>query len=513
MKCVVPIIICLTVFFIHPLAAREPESFVILDPDSYSGYVDSFNRADDEHVIQAVPNENAGDFLAENIPLFECPEKDIERIYYYRWWTFRKHLRETPDGHVFTEFITPVGHAGIHNTISCALGHHIAEGRWLRNQTYLDEYVRFWFRKNDGGPQPHLSKFSSWVPYALYNRYLVTLDRDFLLDLLPDLVEHYRQWEAEKLLAGGLFWQFDVRDGMEESISGSRTARNARPTINSYMYGNALSLAETARIAGRNGLAETFRSKALSIKGLVQEQLWDADAAFFKVRFEDGSLSDAREEIGYTPWYFNLPDAGYEEAWAQILDTDGFKAPFGLTTAERRHPQFRSHGVGTCEWDGAVWPFSTTQTLVGMANVLRNYTQSYVTTADYYDALLTYAQSHRKNGKPYIGEYQDESTGDWLKGDNPRSRFYNHSTFCDLVITGLVGLCPRGDDTVEVHPLVPAGVWEWFCLDGVPYHGKMLTIIWDETGERYGKGAGLSVLADGVRIAHSPRLGRVTGKM
>ena len=220
----------------------------------------------------------------------------------------------------------------------------------------------------------------------------------------------------------------------------------------------------------------------------------------------------AREEIGYIPWSFNLPDAGYEEAWAQILDTDGFKAPFGLTTAERRHPQFRSHGVGTCEWDGAVWPFSTTQTLVGMANLLRNYDQSYVTNEDYYDALLTYARSHQKNGKPYIGEYQDEVTGEWLKGDNPRSIFYNHSAFCDLVITGLVGLCPRSDNTVEVHPLVPAGTWEWFCLDCVPYHGDMLTIIWDETGERYGKGAGLSVLVNGILVAHSPRLERVTGK-
>jgi len=40
-------------------------------------------------------------------------------------------------------------------------------------------------------------------------------------------------------LTNGLFWQYDVRDGMEESISGSRTNKNLRPTINSYMFGNA----------------------------------------------------------------------------------------------------------------------------------------------------------------------------------------------------------------------------------------------------------------------------------
>ena len=156
----------------------------------------------------------------------------------------------------------------------------------------------------------------------------------------------------------------------------------------------------------------------------------------------------------------------------QVLDPDGFNAPFGLTTAERRHPKFRTHGVGGCEWDGAVWPFATTQTLVGMANLLRNYDQSRLSNKDYFNALKTYAKAQSKNGHPYIGEYQDETTGAWLKGDSPRSRYYNHSTFCDLVIIGLVGLCPQPDETIVVHPLVPENTWEWFALDNVYYHGK-----------------------------------------
>src|SRR5688572_18039132 len=72
---------------------------------------------------------------------------------------------------------------------------------------------------------------------------------------------------------------------------------------------------------------------------------------------------------------FNLPDIGKgcESAWLQFSDPHGFSAPFGLTTAERRHPEFRSHGIGTCEWDGAVWPFATSQTLAALANALRNH--------------------------------------------------------------------------------------------------------------------------------------------
>jgi hypothetical protein len=117
------------------------------------------------------------------------------------------------------------------------------------------------------------------------------------------------------------------------------------------------------------------------------------------------------------------------------------------------------------------------------------------------------------NGKPYIGEYHDEVTGAWLitgpKAE--RSRYYNHSTFNDLIISGLVGIVPRADDTVEVDPLLPEDAWEWFCLDRVPYHGRMLTIVWDRTGQRYRRGRGLSIWVDGEEIAHCQSLWRLTG--
>jgi len=501
--------------------AADLQNQSILNPDDFKHYVDYFNGMEDEDVINYVPNSESWSWMKENIPIFECPDKDFEQIYYYRWWTYRKHIKQTPDGFVLTEFITPVGHAGVHNTISCALGHHINEGRWLKNQQYLNEYILFWFRGRNGGPQSHFHKFSSWIAHALYQRYLVNNGREFLIDLLPDLVNDYQKWEEERLLDNGMFWQYDVRDGMEESISGSRTAKNARPTINSYMYGNALAISKIADMAGEKEIAEEFQNKANQLRKLAQNNLWDSEAKFFKVRFENGSLSDAREEIGFIPWYFNLPEdsadedpnVDYSQAWTQVLDPNGFKAPCGLTTAERRHPQFRSHGVGTCEWDGAVWPFATTQTLVGMANLLRNYDQSYVSSNDYFDALLTYAKEHQKNDKPYIGEYHDEINCAWLKGDNPRSRYYNHSCFCDLVISGLVGLCLRNDDVIVVHPLVPADTWEWFGLDNVYYHGKLVTILWDQTGEKYKQGPGLSVFVDGKLAAHSTSLERIEGKI
>ncbi|HLZ53795.1 MAG TPA: glycosyl hydrolase family 65 protein, partial [Verrucomicrobiae bacterium] len=281
------------------------------------------------------------------------------------------------------------------------------------------------------------------------------------------------------------------------------------------MFANARALAAIARLAGDRKVAGEFDVKAARLKMLVEEKLWNPDAQFFEVLRDDGTSAGVREEIGFIPWTFELPEPGkgYETAWAQLADPQGFSAPYGITTAERRSPEFRSHGYGHCEWDGAVWPFATSQTLDALANVLRDYPQNVVTTRDYFDAFLTYVHSQHADGKPYIGEYLDETTGQWINGKAGRSRYYNHSTFADLLITGVVGLVPRVDDTVEVWPLLPDSTWDWFCLDGVKYHGHVLTIIWDKTGEHFQRGQGLTVWAGGKQIAKADRLERVSGRL
>ncbi len=273
---------------------------VVVKTDELVSYVEEFNAADPSPHDGLVSNADSVEWMAANVPLFDCPDDTFEKIYYFRWWTFRKHIKQTPQGIVLTEFLRSVNHAGPYNTVSCAVGHHVAEGRWLRDERPLDEYVHFWFRSGPNGtPATHFHKYSSWVAAALYNRYLVTNDRDFLIDLLDDLVADYTLWESERKRDDGLFWQYDVRDGMEESISGSRVKKNIRPTINSYMAANALAIARIAALAGRSEVANSFNEKHDSLRSKLIAELWDDDAKFFKVRLEDGELSDVREAIGY----------------------------------------------------------------------------------------------------------------------------------------------------------------------------------------------------------------------
>jgi predicted GH43/DUF377 family glycosyl hydrolase len=509
----------------NPTAAQQ--SGLILKPDALKHYVDQFNEDDEELYAQHVPNEQAWAFLRENIPLFECPDKDIERTYYFRWWTYRKHIKQTPDGFVITEFLPPVGWAGKYNTINCAAGHHFYEGRWLHDPKYLNDYALFWFRK--GGA---VRSYSFWAADAMWARYMVNGDGEFVIDLLPDLVRNYEAWEKDRMDSDGLFWQIDDRDGMEVSIGGS----GKRATINSYMYGDARAIAEIARLARRVDIAAKFGEKASNIREQMETKLWDGQAQFFKTLPRGKqTLVDVRELHGYTPWYFNMSLSGYEQAWKQLMDPNGFHAPFGPTTAEQRHPRFAiSYEGHECQWNGPSWPYSTAVTLTAMANLLDNYEQDIVTKADYFNLLKTYTKCHqltREDGRvvPWIDENLNPRTGDWLartrlktwkngtwdagKGGKERGKDYNHSTYCDLIISGLVGLRPRPDETIEVNPLLPADTWDWFCLDNVLYHGRTVGIVWDKTGEKYGQGKGLRIFADGRQIAQTPSLQRLPASL
>lgn len=516
---------------LYPLCFAATEArHTVLNPEDFRHHIEFFNAMVAEDVVNFIPNAQAWEWIKQNVPLLSCPDPDVERTYYYRWWSFRKHIKRTPAGFIITEFLRPVKHATDYNAISCALGHHISEGRWVRDRRYIDDYVRFWLRGGPGGGlHPQYHKYSNWTAFALYERYLVDLHKDFVTGLLDALVRDYEAWEQERLLPSGLFWQYDVRDGMEETISGSRREKNARPTINSYMYGNACAIASLAALAGHPQLARTYEDKARRLKTLVQSRLWDSQAQFFKVLLESGRLAGVREIMGYTPWYFCLPDKnrGYEVAWKQLMDPQGFFAPFGPTTAEQRHPEFRIAEEGDdCQWNGPSWPFATTQTLKALANLLQRGPTPEISSEDYFQVFMIYTKSHRlrlADGRliPWVDENLNPFTGEWHARNRKikkntfygRGDHYNHSAYCDLVISGLIGLRPREDNVMEIHPLLPASAWDWFALDGVFYHGKTLAVVWDRTGKKFGRGKGFAVLADGQLVARSERLQPLRGRL
>ena len=114
-------------------------------------------------------------FSTENIPFFECPDKDIEEIYYFRWWTYRKHIKETPEGFIITEFLPDVSWAGKYNGICCPAWFHFREGRWLHEQRYLNDYAYYWLR---GGGD--VRSYSFPIANAIYQYFFSHRERLYI---------------------------------------------------------------------------------------------------------------------------------------------------------------------------------------------------------------------------------------------------------------------------------------------------------------------------------------------
>jgi hypothetical protein len=478
------------------------------------------------------------DWYKRNIPFFECPDADIQTTYYYRWELLTKHLTygSPASGYTFTEFIDRPFWSGAYGAISCPAGHQLYEARWLRLPTIPRDFARYWFRTP--GAQPR--RYSCWLADAVWALHEVHPDRALAVDLLPDLVKNYAAWEERHFDPDvGLFWQTGHDDGMEININSRQTqdtvrgAPGYRPTLNSYLWADALAISHIAEVAGEEKLATQFRDKAAALKKNLQDKLWDRDRQFFfhmskrdeereghvvkahTLTYQTGQHAGSphgRELIGYVPWQFNLPDAGFDSAWKFLMDRDYFLADFGPTTVGRRDPMFMI-SQRCCVWSGQSWPYATAQTLKALANLLQNYKQNIISRTDYGRLLAIYARTHKKNGRPYLAEAAHPDTGSWEGHDAyNHSEHYFHSSFVDLIITGLVGLQPRDDDTLEVHPLAPQD-WDYFALDGVDYHGRNLAVVWDKSGDRYGRGPGLHVLSDGKVIASAPELKPLTVKL
>jgi len=81
----------------------------------------------------------------DNVPFVDLPDKQIQDVYYHRLQSYKEHLfyTGTQNGFISTEFLLPVGYGGPYGGIVAAAGHHMTEGRWLRDVRYGQDLVKY----------------------------------------------------------------------------------------------------------------------------------------------------------------------------------------------------------------------------------------------------------------------------------------------------------------------------------------------------------------------------------
>jgi hypothetical protein len=474
-----------------------------------------------------------------NIPFLEIDDREIQQIYYYRWKVFRAHVREIgAQGTTVLEFLDNVPWARQPFTdLNDSAAFHITEGRWLRDPQIIDDLIDHLY--SGGANDRH---FSESIAAATEGFTRVTGNPKAGLRHLQQMQSIFEQWDDHFDSALGLYWVEPLLDATEYSIasidaSGAgftdspSTDQNHngftggwafRPSINSYQYANARAIAHFAELAGNQKLAADFTQRAERIQSAVLSQLWNPSSQHFVDRYQRstefvhaGDFIRGRELVGYLPWLFELPPVHggvYTGAWVHILDPHELAATHGLRTVEPSYPRYlrqyrydKESGNRECQWNGPSWPFQTSQALTALANLLDDYSQTVISRDDYLRILRQYAQQHvAASGQADIEEDYDPDTGKPIVG-LARSHHYFHSTYVDLLVSGLIGVRARSDEMLEIAPLLPIEVLSkqrdirYYALQSLRIHGHDVGIYYDATGEHYGIGAGLSVYVDGQR--------------
>ncbi len=462
------------------------------------------------------------EWFEQNVPFFECSDKKLTQMYWFRWLTYRNNIRLlTTDKYMISEFVPNVGWAGAYNSIVAPIHHHICEGRWLKDKKYISDYKNFWFETKGA----RITDYTTPLASAYYYDYLVSGDKDELIKFLDNLVSLYNIWEnfTPDTRQGyfdkdsGLWCVGNGHDAMEFSLSyhiaGAESGRNI--AINAYMYSDAVAISKIAILCNRPEIAKEFSNKAKAIKNIVESKLWNQDDSFFETYIPSkDSTINVLELIGYLPWYSGLATDSeeYAKAWKYLTDPDTFYGDYGLATADKSHPLYNTYYTdkslnrsGNCNWDGASWPFLSSLVLVGAANTLNDYqNNTTLTVDDYYKALKAYTNGMYKNGYAWVGENLDSDSGKWYIDHASRSWHYNHSSYADLIITGLVGIrLSESENSLVINPLIPDNTLTHFILKDVNYRGNNITVVYDAK-------TGLFVYVNGEQKAHSSSIEKLT---
>jgi len=494
-------------------------------------------------------------WFVRNIPFLEIDDKAIQDIYYYRWKLYRSHIREIGEGGTTVlEFLENVPWARQPDTdLNDSASFHLREGRWLRDPRVVEDLIEHLYQ--GGANDRH---FSESIADATEGVTLVTGDPSPGLQQLGAMERIFNAWDDHFDAGRNLYWIEPLLDATEYTISsidssGAGFTTNPstdqnhngftggfafRPSINSYQYANALAIAHFAELSGEPTVAKEYRARAAKIQTALLAQLWNKDLEHFTDRYQRstpfitaGTFIRGRELVGYVPWMYELPpreasSTNYAAAWKHVLDPLAFGGEHGLRTVESTYPKYLTQyrydaatGRPECQWNGPSWPFQTSQALTALANVLNDYPSAGVTREDYLRLLRQYTQQHfNAEGKPDLQEDYDPDTGKPVVG-LARSHHYNHSTYIDLILSGLIGIRPRADDVLEVNPLLPTSATHgtaairYFAVEGMAYHGHSVSIFYDEEGARYHLGRGLTLFIDGRRASSPGSLRHIEVKL
>ncbi len=492
----------------------------------------------------------------ENVPLFDCADPYLTKMWYHRWYVVKKNHMNPRIGLTQEDsFSEGRWNSGWYSaSITYGAGHVLRETRWLRDSKYARNYFRgfarnqradglyrSWYVDGIARPETDEGKYTDWITAGVWDAHLVHPDREFLREALPALEKNVANWQTHSWDNDGLLvvddhwwtgmeWQpsfFYKADYVLGERRDGRDVQNPvkRLDLTSYQYANVRALASVYDLLGEEGAARAAAALADRIRDSVLTKMWDTETDFFYdlLPGTDEKILSAKTIAAFYPFYAGLSHVPHTVAsWLHLTNPNEFWTPYPPASTAADSPayaqemQMKGKPITGCYWNGPTWPHANSLVITGLARSLREHGEA-AHGRDARRTLLTLVESFGR-AQYEEGDFERPHTGEFYRGDDARwltkERDYHHSTWADLIITGLIGLVPRDDDTLELHPLLPQenGVCAWphFCLQNLPYRGHLLTIVWDDPAspdDAYNDGdKGLTIYVDDYRLHHQEDL-------
>ncbi len=173
------------------------------------GHNDEFHENESESLTQE-------QWLVENIPFIQTPDKALDEVYYFRWANLLNALsKRRADGQY--EFCEAGVGSYYHKYIDCAQGAHIREARWIKDGKYLNSYLHI---------TPEHAVYREYITDSVWQKYLLDGDASCIRENYEKLKARLGSLEQEYDAAVGLYHCLNDREGQECGVNGFELAQS-----------------------------------------------------------------------------------------------------------------------------------------------------------------------------------------------------------------------------------------------------------------------------------------------
>lgn len=508
-------------------SASEYEHYRSLDAaQAYTEHVTAYNQ-----------------WWADNIVYLDTPEDNIDKTLFYRWWLLRfNYLDANMPGNTY-QFPTAIeGVFGYNNAIDLTVGMFIDDLKYFRDPIYSyggwvstgETSAGSRFVDNPGNPAHWGASHTQYISEAAWRSYQLHGGPEGIVENLARYAAGDAQGQLDSYDSndnGLLETNWNAWTGNDsDAVSFDYFGRTNERAESAYVYSGALVAADAYRLLGQDEKAADMEAVAEKVKDGVLEYLWDPEDKLIKHRdLETGELIPWKEINNYYPFSVGLipreGDDDYDDDYIEALRlyADDEQYPiFPFYTANQADDADRGGG-GSNNFS----IINSTVTFRMITKVLREYPNEYIDSEWYKKLLYWNAYAHYMNDGdnrlPDANEFWAEGSHDPQAIDY---RSWIHHTILGTtnftVIEDVMGLRPRSDNKIELHPIDIE--WPHFMANNIRYRDSDLTIVWDAPGDAerpYGDAVpeGYSLFIDGelaftvsdlTNVVYDPASGEVT---